>query len=152
MPVHGNYIYSYCDNNPIGGFDPGGFVNEDMDGLDKVDFVTMHMDVYGGGGSRFSYHYRVDLNYYGASNSSSLGGGIYANGYLAYGYESPLLGQSNACFLAGNLIKTQDGSVTTEDITVGACVYVHDPDTGENRLKQVVRIFVKASEERSILR
>ncbi len=52
-----------------------------------------------------------------------------------------------ACFIAGTLIETDNGSVPIEEITAGMLVYAHNPDTGETELKEVVQTFVRETNE-----
>lgn len=50
-------------------------------------------------------------------------------------------------FVAGTLVKTEDGSVNIEDIEEGDLVYAKDTDTGVTGYKKVVQIFrVEATE------
>ena len=51
------------------------------------------------------------------------------------------------CFVAGTQIATEEGSIAIEDIRVGMKVYAHDPETGENALKEVANTFVRESGE-----
>ena len=52
-----------------------------------------------------------------------------------------------ACFIAGTLIETDNGSVPIEEITAGMLVYAHNPDIGETELKEVVQTFVRETNE-----
>ena len=51
------------------------------------------------------------------------------------------------CFVAGTLVKTENGSVPIEGITEGMLVYAHNPDSGETELKEVVQTFVRETKE-----
>ena len=51
------------------------------------------------------------------------------------------------CFVAGTLVKTENGSVPIEGITEGMLVYAHNPDSGETELKEVVQTFVRETSE-----
>jgi len=62
---------------------------------------------------------------------------------------SPLieLGANSVCFIAGTLIASEDGKIPIEDITIGMSVYATNLETGENELKEVVRLFVNETAE-----
>ena len=51
------------------------------------------------------------------------------------------------CFIAGTKVSTENGRVPIENITAGMRVYAHNPETGETELKDVVRTFVRESNE-----
>ena len=51
------------------------------------------------------------------------------------------------CFIAGTKVSTENGRVPIENITAGMRVYAHNPETGETELKEVVRTFVRESNE-----
>ncbi len=46
------------------------------------------------------------------------------------------------CFVAGTLVKTEDGNIPIEDIEPGDKVYAKNTETGEEGYKEVVRLFV----------
>lgn len=41
-------------------------------------------------------------------------------------------------FAAGTLVETENGGIPIEETTAEMMVYVHNPDTGETTLKEVV--------------
>ena len=51
-----------------------------------------------------------------------------------------------ACFIAGTLIRTDNGSVPIEQIAVGDLVWAWDEETGKEALKPVVETYVNESE------
>ena len=53
---------------------------------------------------------------------------------------------AGACFVAGTLIKTREGSKYIEDIRCGDYVLAQDPDTGEVAYKEVVETFVRETD------
>ena len=46
------------------------------------------------------------------------------------------------CFVAGTLIKTENGNIPIEELELGDAVYAKDVETGEEGYKEVVRLFV----------
>ena len=59
---------------------------------------------------------------------------------------SRFLGLLPKCFVAGTLIKTQDGERPIEEIKIGDMVYAEDPETGEKGLKRVTDVYVNETE------
>ncbi len=53
----------------------------------------------------------------------------------------------NLCFVAGTEIKTDEGYKNIEEIHAGDLVYAKNTETGEEGYKEVVRVFVKDSDE-----
>ena len=51
------------------------------------------------------------------------------------------------CFIAGTKVSTENGRIPIENIAAGMRVYAHNPETGETELKEVVRTFVRESNE-----
>ena len=98
------------------------------------------------------YHYSVDFSM--ASNSSLQTGGIYGNGYTAYGsYSNPTSSgyssttTTSACFISGTLVQSEDGSKAINVISVGDKVWAWDEETGDIALKEVVETYVNETEE-----
>ena len=50
------------------------------------------------------------------------------------------------CFVAGTLIKAENGDVAIENIEAGDYVWAHNPETGETALKRVVQTFVNETD------
>ena len=117
--------------------------NADEDNNPLNDFGS----ISGGGGYANAYnsidagyHYGVDLSM--PSNSSLSTGGIYGNGYTAYGVYS-----SAACFIAGTLVQGEHGSKAIEDISAGDKVWAWDEKTGDIALKEVVETYINETDE-----
>lgn len=53
----------------------------------------------------------------------------------------------SACFIAGTLIRTDNGSVPIEQIAVGDLVWAWDEDTGQIELKPVVETYINEADE-----
>ena len=99
--ILGNNMFAYCRNNPVKRKDASGtddvcVTHADEDNNPLNDFGS----ISGGGGYANAcnsidagYHYGVDFSM--ASNSSLTTGGIYGNGYTAYGVYSSPTGSSN---------------------------------------------------------
>ena len=52
-----------------------------------------------------------------------------------------------ACFVSGTMVATSTGNIPIESIKPGDMVWATNPDSGETELKQVVRTFVRESDE-----
>ena len=59
---------------------------------------------------------------------------------------SRFLGLLPKCFVAGTLIKTQEGERPIEELKIGDMVYAENPETGEKGLKRVTDVYVNESE------
>ena len=53
----------------------------------------------------------------------------------------------SVCFVAGTMIKTDEGNIPIEEIQIGDEVFAHNPQTGETELKSVVNTFVNEASE-----
>ena len=137
----GNNMFAYCRNNPVCRKDSAG--TDDISVLDNNDDDNPLNDYIGkggagGGGSSSSYY--VDFSV--AQYSSIYSGGIYNTGYTSY-YAAP----TAACFVAGTLVNSADGTVPIEDISVGDTVWAWDEESGEIALKEVVETYINETDE-----
>lgn len=116
------------------------------------------MDAYAYNSIDAGYYYGVDFTM--ASNSSLTTGGIYRNGYTAYGgYSSPIgssyssaystaeTSTTAACFVAGTSVQSENGSKAIDDISIGDKVWAWDEETGDVTLKEVVETYVNETTE-----
>jgi RHS repeat-associated protein len=70
---------------------------------------------------------------------SSIGASICTAYYMYNG--------GNICFVAGTLVKAENGDIAIEDIRIGDKVYAYNDETGEIALKSVVNTFVNEATE-----
>ena len=84
-----------------------------------------------------------DINYRDNVNTNS---STQDNSYTNSQAHQTCLGD-NTCFVAGTEIKTDEGYRNIEDIHAGDLVYAKNTETGEEGYKEVVRVFVKESDE-----
>ena len=155
----GNNMFAYCRNNPVSRKDASGMDDVCVAHADDIDTPLNDLGYTPSGGYANAYnsidagyHYGVDFSM--ASNSSLTTGGIYGNGYTAYGvYSNPAgsgYGSTSttiACFIAGTLVQSEDGSKAIEDISVGDKVWAWDEETGDVALKEVVETYINKTDE-----
>ncbi len=67
--------------------------------------------------------------------------------YQATGQDDLSDCMDTQCFVAGTLIKTEDGPKEIEKVESGDCVFATDPETGESGYKKVLQTFVKETYE-----
>ena len=86
---------------------------------------------------------------YGGSALVNTTVGGFAGGMSAYttARTSTQYTGGSACFIAGTLIKTDDGSVPIEQIAVGDLVWAWDEGTGNTELKPVVETYINEADE-----
>ncbi len=101
----------------------------------------------------------MDHGNWGTVAGTATGGVI--GGCVAYGYWqsqgsscTPQLDNGRLddcldtqCFVAGTLVKTEDGSKVIEEIKVGDYVFATDPESGESGYKKVLQTFVNETHE-----
>ena len=51
-------------------------------------------------------------------------------------------GDGIGCFVAGTIVKTEDGEKNIEDVKVGDYVLAENPETGEREYKRVARTYI----------
>ena len=168
---HGMLGYNmsvYCNNSPVNYVDPAGnFAYSFVGDTDDLDYWTLEGAGAGGGGATGNYfgYGTAYYNYLVHSNTASYdaylggyhyGGGVYIGGYTSQFYVGNVsvndsmaknFNEKGACFIAGTMVKTAEGDVPIEDISVGDLVYAHNPETGETELKTVVNTFINESTE-----
>ena len=155
----GNNMFAYCRNNPVKRKDASGTDDICVAHADDMDTPLNDLGYTPSGGYANAYnsidagyHYGVDFSM--ASNSSLQTGGIYGNGYTAYGVYSNPTGSgytssftNGVCFIAGTLVHSEDGSKAIEDISAGDKVWAWDEETGDVALKEVVETYINETDE-----
>ena len=118
-------MFAYCRNNPVKRKDASGtddvcVTNADEDNHPLNDFGS----ISGGGGYANAYnsidagyHYGVDFSM--PSNSSLSTGGIYGNGYTAYGVYSSPTGSSNISNQLQNCANNANAKVSGNGAVAG---------------------------------
>lgn len=153
-------MFAYCRNNPVKRKDALGMDDICVANADDEDNLLADLGYVPGGGGYANaynsidagYHYGVDFSM--AANSSLTTGGLYGNGYTSYGVYSNPTGSSHssapttsACFIAGTLVLSKDGSKAIEDISVGDKVWAWNEETGDVALKEVVETYINKTDE-----
>ena len=79
-------------------------------------------------------------DYGGSALVATVGGGVFG-GLTAYSLPG------HTCFVAGTLVKTQNGDLPIESIKAGDMVWAWDEVTGDIALKEVVETYTNATSE-----
>ncbi|NVK66846.1 MAG: ParB N-terminal domain-containing protein [Flavobacteriales bacterium] len=72
---------------------------------------------------------------------------LYADGILTSHAQARQFSKLCGCFVSETDILTEDGVKKIEEIQVGDLVWSYNVDTKENELKEVVKVFVKETDE-----
>ncbi len=153
-----NNMFAYCLNNSVMGYDPTGecwrgdgyyqfqFAGHDLEVGDMCKECGKIVDTY-----FFMRPYLwsniADLypELSGKEISEKVKCAIETEQQQSQIASKPTSAKTN-CFVAGTLIKAENGDVAIEDIEVGDYVWAHNPETGETALKRVVQTFVNETD------
>ena len=161
--ILGYNLFAYCESNPIMWYDPYGYAVNSLFSDERLFSSSFSSSLLGGGGSIFSssyiyndiYHTEINPTYDAWSRMQAYdewfwSSGLNFNSTLynpAHNATSDSSYGNSACFVAGTLVETENGSLPIEVVEVGMRVYSHDPVSGKTELKEVVRTFVRESDE-----
>ncbi len=122
----GNNMFAYCRNNPVRRRDVSGMRDDEC--VEDANEDDNPLNDLGGPSSG------------GGGTSSQVYSGCHSGGS-----GTPQV--DGACFIAGTLVKAENGDVSIEEIEVGDYVWAWDEETGEVALKKVVETYINETAE-----